>query len=106
MDYLRKRFQGLFWVIQVLLLRDDYMGRAVDFIGLRVIEKVERYLQLIGELDLRLVDGAGAPFRARATQASGLEPTLARRGDRLHVVGIVGQLAAENVTHFESADQP
>ena len=31
---------------------------------------------------------------ARATRASGIEPTVARRGDRLHLVGIVGQRAS------------
>jgi hypothetical protein len=47
-----------------------------------------------GDLVLRLVDDAGVPFRARATKASGLEPTLARPGSRLRLTGIVGQRAS------------
>jgi hypothetical protein len=47
-----------------------------------------------GDLVLRLVDATGAAFRARATRASGLETGLAQRGDRLHLVGIVGQRAS------------
>jgi hypothetical protein len=47
-----------------------------------------------GDLVLRLVDATGAAFRARATRASGLEIGLAQRGDRLHLVGIVGQRAS------------
>jgi hypothetical protein len=47
-----------------------------------------------GDLVLRLLDATGAPFRARATRASGLEPNVARRGDRLRLVGIVGQRAS------------
>jgi hypothetical protein len=47
-----------------------------------------------GDLVLRLLDPSGAPFRARATRASGLQPTVARRGDRLRLVGIVGQRAS------------
>ena len=43
---------------------------------------------------LRLVDDAGTPFRARATKAAGLEPTLARTGSRLRLTGIVGQRAS------------
>ncbi len=46
-----------------------------------------------GDLVLRLVDASGASLRARATRASGLEPSCARRGDRLRLVGIVGQHA-------------
>jgi hypothetical protein len=44
-----------------------------------------------GDIVLRLLDATGTPFRARATRASGLEPNVARRGDRLRLVGIVGQ---------------
>jgi hypothetical protein len=47
-----------------------------------------------GDLVLRLVDDAGVPFRARATKAAGLEPTLARTGSRLRLTGIVGQRAS------------
>jgi uncharacterized protein YdeI (BOF family) len=47
-----------------------------------------------GDLVLRLRDAAGAPFTARATRASGLQPDLARRGDRVRLVGIVGQRAS------------
>ena len=47
-----------------------------------------------GDLVLRLLDDAGVPFRARATKASGLEPTLARPGSRLRLTGIVGQRAS------------
>jgi len=47
-----------------------------------------------GDLVLRLVDDAGMPFRARATKAAGLEPTLARTGSRLRLTGIVGQRAS------------
>ncbi len=47
-----------------------------------------------GDLVLRLVDATGAAFRARATRASGLETGLAQRGDRVHLVGIVGQRAS------------
>jgi hypothetical protein len=47
-----------------------------------------------GDLVLSLLDATGAPFRARATRASGLEPKVAGRGDRLRLVGIVGQRAS------------
>ncbi len=47
-----------------------------------------------GDLVLRLVDDAGVPFRARATRATGIEPTAARRGARLRLTGIVGQRAS------------
>jgi hypothetical protein len=47
-----------------------------------------------GDLVLRLLDVTGAPFRARATRTSGLEPSVARRGDRLRLVGVVGQRAS------------
>ena len=47
-----------------------------------------------GDLVLSLLDATGAPFRARATRASGLEPKIAGRGDRLRLVGIVGQRAS------------
>jgi outer membrane biosynthesis protein TonB len=47
-----------------------------------------------GDLVLRLVDDAGMPFRARATKAAGLEPSLARTGSRLRLTGIVGQRAS------------
>jgi hypothetical protein len=47
-----------------------------------------------GDLVLRLVDGAGIPFKARATKTSGLETTAARKGARLRLTGIVGQRAS------------
>jgi hypothetical protein len=47
-----------------------------------------------GDLVLRLRDASGAGFSARATRASGLQPDLARRGDRVRLVGIVGQRAS------------
>ena len=47
-----------------------------------------------GDLVLRLRDAAGAPFMARATRASGLQPDVARRGDRVRLAGIVGQRAS------------
>ncbi len=47
-----------------------------------------------GDLVLRLRDAAGAPFVARATRPSGLQATVAQRGDRLRLVGIVGQRAS------------
>lgn len=46
-----------------------------------------------GDLGLRLVDAAGTPFRARATAASGITRYAAVRGDRLRLVGVVGQRA-------------
>ncbi len=47
-----------------------------------------------GDLVLRLRDAAGAPFVARATRSSGLQATVARRGDRLRLIGLVGQRAS------------
>ena len=47
-----------------------------------------------GDLVLRLRDASGAPFSARATRASGLQPDLARRGYRVRLIGIVGQRAS------------
>jgi hypothetical protein len=47
-----------------------------------------------GDLVLSLLDATGVPFRARAARASGLEPKVAGRGDRLRLVGIVGQRAS------------
>ena len=47
-----------------------------------------------GDLVLRLRDAAGAPFIARATRSSGLQASVAQRGDRLRLVGIVGQRAS------------
>ncbi len=47
-----------------------------------------------GDLVLRLEDGAGVPFRARASRASGIQPSCARRGARLRLVGVVGQRAS------------
>ena len=47
-----------------------------------------------GDLVLRLRDAAGAAFVARATRQSGLQATAAQRGDRLRLVGIVGQRAS------------
>ena len=46
-----------------------------------------------GDLGLRLVDAAGTPFRARATAASGITRDAAAAGDRLRLVGVVGQRA-------------
>ena len=47
-----------------------------------------------GDVVLALVDAAGTAVRARAVRAAGIEPTAARRGARLRLVGIVGQRAS------------
>jgi outer membrane biosynthesis protein TonB len=47
-----------------------------------------------GDVVLRLVDDAGVAFRARATRATGIEPTAARTGAKLRLTGIVGQRAS------------
>jgi hypothetical protein len=47
-----------------------------------------------GDVVLRLRDAAGTPFSARATRASGLQPDVAKRGDRVRLVGVVGQRAS------------
>ncbi len=51
-----------------------------------------------GDLVLRLRDASGTSFSARATRASGIAPEVARRGDLVRVVGIVGQRASARGT--------